>query len=164
MWRTLPALAVLSTVLGAVTGSSASSIGITCGAPTKIDRAAPLGRAASLDDTLWLAVYPFSSGYPTKMIVMAQHRLPARIALRGWSCADGGPLRFWYRDRLPFGNVPVSSAALRRKGGLTAGFGPWPTHAMRGGYVMFWRSGLWKIVAYRGGRSIGTAIVRAAPG
>jgi hypothetical protein len=34
---------------------------------------------------------------------------------------------------------------------------------MRGGYFMFWRSDLWKIVAYQGGRRIGTAIVRSSP-
>jgi hypothetical protein len=163
MLRALLALPVLFVVLGGVAASSAANVGAACGRATPIDRSAPLGRAVPLARTLWLAVYPFSAGYPTKTIVMAQHSFSGRIVLLGRSCDDGRRLRFWYRDHLPFAQVPVSPGALRRTGSFTAAFGPWPKQTMRGGYFMFWRSGLWRIVGYRNGRPIGTAIVRSAP-
>jgi hypothetical protein len=34
--------------------------------------------------------------------------------------------------------------------------------AMKGGYLMFWRADLWKVVAYQDKRSVATAIVRSA--
>ena len=136
---------------------------LPCGPPTAVDRSAPLGRAVPLANTLWLSIYPFTAGYPTKTIVTAQRSFSGRIVLRGWSCDDGRRLRFWYRDRLPFDQVPVSALALRTTGGLAAAFGPRSKRTMRGGYFMFWRTGRWKIVAYRNGRRIGTVIVRSAP-
>ena len=111
---------------------------------------------------LWLGVYPFDPGYPTKMVVMAQARLHKPVVLRGWSCADGTPLRFWYRDGLPFAQLPVAADELRRTGSLRARFGPWPARGMHGGYLMLWRQGRWKIEAYRDGRRVGTAIVRTS--
>jgi len=113
---------------------------------------------------VWLAVYPFASGSPTKTIVMAQSRLARPVVLRGWNCASGSPLRFWYREGLPFTHLPVTPAELRRTGSLSPTFGPWPVRGMRGGYFMFWTTGLWKIVAYRDGRAIGAAVVRVASG
>ena len=94
---------------------------------------------------------------------MAQRPLAARIVLRGWDCATGRRLRFWYREGEPFQSLPASATAMRRQGSLSATFGPWPAHAMTGGYLMFWRVGLWKIVAYERGAPVGTAIVRAEP-
>ena len=163
MLRALPALAVLPVVLGGVTAATASRAGIACGRATPVDQSAPVGRAVPLANMLWLAVYPFDAGYPTKTILTAQRSLPGRIVLRGWSCDEGHRLRFWYRDRLPFERVPVSPTALRNRGSITTAVGQWPKQAMHGGYFMFWRSGLWKIVAYRDGRAIGKAIVVSAP-
>jgi hypothetical protein len=149
-------------VLAGSTGTSSSGVGISCGPAAPFDHSAPLGRAVAVRDVLWLGIYPFDSGYPTKTNVMAQRSIRGRIVLRGWNCATGSKLRFWYREGPPFEHLPVTSAALRHTGSLGATFGPWPAKAMRGGYLMFWRAGLWKIVAYQDSRWIGTAIVRAA--
>jgi len=35
---------------------------------------------------------------------------------------------------------------------------------MRGGYLMFWTTGLWKVVAYQDGRQVGTAILAVGSG
>jgi hypothetical protein len=122
-----------------------------------------LGRATPLGNVLWLGVYPFRSGYPTKTVVKAQRAIKKAIVVRGWSCADGSSLRFWYREGLPFRDPPATEAELRRTGSLRATFGPWPKGATRGGYLMFWRTGLWKVVAYDNGRVVGRAVVEAKP-
>jgi hypothetical protein len=164
MWRGLiiPAVAALVLLSGAT--AARSSGGISCGSATPVDPSAPLGRAIPLAHVVWLAVYPFNPGYPTKTIVMAQRRIQRPVVIRGWNCTSGSPLRFWYRIQggLPFVRVPTTVANLRRTGSLSVTLGPWPARAMWGGYFMFWRSGLWKVVAYQDGRKIGTAIVRAA--
>jgi hypothetical protein len=145
-------------------GATASPVDESrCASATPIDPSAPLGRAVPLGDVLWLAVYPYAPGHPTKAIVWARRPLAARVVLRGWDCATGRRLRFWYREGQPFQRLPASAAAMRRRGSLSATFGPWPAQAMTGGYLMFWRAGLWKIVAYEGGAPVGTVTVRAAP-
>jgi hypothetical protein len=134
----------------------------TCGPATPVDPTAPLARAVPLGRALWLSVYPFQSGYPTKTIVKARHPLRRRITIRGWNCALGSSLRFWYRNgSLPFGHLPVTASKLRRTGTLSVTFRP--GMSVRMGYFMFWRTGLWRIAAYRNGLKIATAIVRAAP-
>ena len=162
MWRLLAALLASAAVIVSGSESSWSSSGVSCGRATPIDHSAPLGRAIPVSNLLWLGVYPYDAGYPTKTVVMAQRRIRGRIVLRGWNCASGSKLRFWYREGLPFKHVPATSAALRRTGTLNATFGPWARKAMTGGYLMFWRTGLWRIVAYQGDRPIGAAIVQAA--
>lgn len=134
---------------------------IRCGAPPPVDPSAPLGRAVPLGRSVWLSVYPFRSGYPTKTIVKARHPLRRRITIRGWNCATGSSLRFWYRNgSLPFAHLPVTAAKLRGTGTLSATFGTGVS--VRMGYFMFWRSGLWKIVAYQSGHTFASSIVRAA--
>ena len=146
-------------------GSSVSTSAISCARATPVDQSAPLGHAVPLRRVLWLAVYPYMSGSPTKTIVMAQGRLVKPVVLRGWSCSSGSPLRFWYREGLPFAQLPVTAAALRRTGSFSPKFGPWPARrAMRGGYLMFWTTGLWKVVAYQDGRQVGTAILAVGSG
>jgi hypothetical protein len=134
---------------------------LACGPRTPVDTAAPIGRAVPLAGKLWLGLYPYQSGYPTKVVVMAQRKIRVAVVLRGWNCATGKPLRFWYRERNP--GAPLSTDALRRRGQLQVTFGPWEARAMRGGYFMFWRAGPWKIVAYQRGRPVGTAILRPGP-
>ena len=160
--RVLAITAVAGALLA--TGALATGLqaGTACGHATAVDRTAPLGRAVPVRDLLWIAVYPFERGHPTKAIVMAQRAIKRRFTLRGWDCSSGDRLRFWYRNGLPFVRVPVTTAALRRTGSLSATFGPWQARAMRGGYLMFWHQGLWKIAIYEGGRKLGVAIVRAA--
>lgn len=161
MWRTLAIGAVIAMVLASGAAASGPSSRVGCGRATPVDPSAPIGRAVPLGHVLWLGVYPFEAGYPTKTIVMAQRRIRRSVAIRGWNCRNGAPLRFWYHEGLPFARVPVTPADVRATGSLRASFGPWPAGAMRGGYLMFWRSGLWEVAAYQGGREIETAIVRA---
>jgi hypothetical protein len=64
------------------------------------------------------------------------------------------------RPSFHFRHVPVTATALRRTGALRATFGPpFPARGMRGGYLMFWRTGVWKIAAYQSGHRIATAVV-----
>jgi hypothetical protein len=134
---------------------------IPCGRPTPIDAAAPVGRAIPIAHRLWLGVYPFQQGHPTKVVAVAQRKFRIAVVLRGWNCATGKPLRFWYGEGNP--GAPLSTNALRTSGDLRVTFGPWEARAMRGGYFMFWRTDLWKIVAYQAGRPVGTAIIRPGP-
>jgi hypothetical protein len=141
----------------------ASKDAMNCGPATASDASAPIGRAAPVGDVLWLGIYPFTSGYPTKVIVEAQRSI-GRVSIRGWNCATAAPLRFWYRESgPPFQEVPVRAAVLRKTGDLQPTFGPWSAQAARGGYFMFWRGGRWKIVCYRRGRRIASAVVVASP-
>ena len=143
-----------------------TSAGSSCGSPTAIDRSAPIGRAVPLGGLVWLGVYPYADGYPTKVVVLAQRDLHRAIVVTGRRCADGKPLRFWYHKEpaLPFAHVPVSSDKLRRTGTLSARFGPRPARAMTGGYFQFWAAGRWKIVAHQDRRVVATAIVVVATG
>ncbi len=117
-------------------GASASTSAISCARATPVDQSAPLGHAVPVRCVLWLAVYPYTSGSPTKTIVMARGRLARPVTLRGWNCSSASPLRFWYREGLPFSQLPVTAAQLRRTGSLSPRFGPWPARGMRGGYLI----------------------------
>ena len=161
-WRVLAAGALAVSCLTATSAAAAPHHGMTCGRPTPIDRSAPIGRAVPLGHLLWIGVYPFDPGYPTKAVVVAKTRFVRRVAIHGWDCSSGDVLRVWYREGLPFPQVLVSAAELRRAGDRYASFGPWPAGAMRGGYLLFWRTGRWKIVATAGRREVASAIVRAA--
>jgi hypothetical protein len=158
--RALAAVGVVGMVLVLCGNEKSWSSAVSrCGRVTPIDQSAPLGRSTPLGHVLWLAVYPFAAGHPTKTIVMAQRRLARRVVIRGWDCSTGSRLRFWYRNGPPFSRVPVSPERLRHTGTLTSTFGPWPAEAMRGGYLMFWHSGVWKVAAYSGDKAVGTAII-----
>jgi hypothetical protein len=162
MWRLIVVVPLATAAFACTAAVAEPQARIACRQATPVDPSAPLGRAVPLGRVVWLSVYPFRPGYPTKTIIRARHRLGAQLTIRGWSCATGSSLRFWYRNgSLPFTQLPVSSAELRRSGTLS------PTFArgtfVRMGYFMFWRSGLWKIAAYRNGHQLASAIVRAAP-
>jgi hypothetical protein len=117
-----------------------------------------------MGNLLWVGVYPYQPGYPTKTIVVAQRAIEGRVTLRGWDCASGNRLRFWYREGSPFLHLPVTAAALRRTGSLTATWtSPWRKKAMTGLYLMFWHEGLWKLTVYHRRHKLGSAIVQALP-
>jgi hypothetical protein len=161
MRRAVAAGAVVALIGGAARAST-SEAQIRCRSATPIDSTAPIGRAVPIAKTLWLGIYPFQKGYPTKAIVMAQRTFQRAVMFRAWNCANGMPLRLWYREGNP-GSVPMSINRLRNTGDIHVRFGQWPASAMRTGYFMFWRNDLWRVVAYQRGRQIGTAIVRSAP-
>ena len=161
IWRVILVFALAAAVM-ACAAAAEPKAGTRCRAATPVDPSAPLGRAVPLGHLLWLAVYPFQSGYPTKTIVRAQHHpLTRRITIRGWRCGVGSRLRFWYRDGSPpFAHLPVTTAGLQRTGTLSLSF---PRgEFVRTGYFMFWQTGRWKIAAYRDGQKIATAIVQAS--
>lgn len=159
--RAAVATVVAAAVVLFATTAEAQREQIPCGSTAPVDTTAPIHHAVRVGDAIWFAVYPFTRGYPTKAIVIAQRPLTAPIVLRGWNCATGQTLRFWYRETLPLLRLPAPPLKLRRTGTLSASFGPWPAQAMRGGYVMFWRSGLWKVTASENGRNTGAVFVRS---
>lgn len=154
------AAAVAAALLAGAADNAKSTLSNRCGGATPIDTSAPLGHATPLGAVLWISVYPYQPGYPTKAVVMAKRAINEPITLRAWNCTSDRPLRFWYLGGLPFRHVPVTATALRRTGTLRATFGPpFPARGMRGGYLMFWRTGVWKIAAYRSGQRIAKAVV-----
>jgi hypothetical protein len=163
VWRGLIAGALAVSVFAGASAAAAPNRALTCGRPTPVDRSAPIGRAIPFGRLLWLGVYPFTPGYPTKAVVMARRPLSRAVAIGGWNCASGEVLRVWYREGVPFVRMPVSVAELKQTGDRHASFGPWPSGAMRGGYLLFWRSGRWKLVAVKDGHEIASVIVRTAP-
>jgi hypothetical protein len=154
------AAAIAAALLAGAADNAKSTLSNRCGGATPIDTSAPLGHATPFGAVLWITVYPFQPGYPTKAVVMSQRAINEPITLRAWNCTSQRPLRFWYLGGLPFRHVPVTATALRRTGTLRATFGPpFPARGTRGGYLMFWRTGVWRIAAYQGGQRIATAVV-----
>src|SRR5436305_1639670 len=136
---------VASLVMFGVPGTSvARSSGIACGtSAAPVDRPVPyLTAALPLGDVFWLGIYPFRSGYPTKVLVVPQQRaMTQRVVVRGRQCTTGKRLRFWYRERgEPFVRLPVSAVKLRTTGTLSATFGPWVAGGTpaAGGFFDFW--------------------------
>ena len=102
----------------------------------------------------------FLSGYPTKVVVFRDRRRPLAhaLTLRGFDCATGKSLRFWYRDGVPFASVPVSQAQLETTGVLAQVF-PAARPALHG-YMLFTAAGRWKINVWQGRRRLGAVVVQ----
>jgi hypothetical protein len=135
---------------------------LSCGGATPaVDHpTSSLTRAVPLGDVLWLGVYPYRRGYPTKVVVESHGALANTIVVRGRRCGSGRLLRFWFREGEPFRVVPTSAARLRSTGTLRIAVGPYPADGSGGGgYFNFWAGGKWKIVAYEQGRLVGVAIL-----
>jgi hypothetical protein len=62
------AAAAVNVLLPSAPGTTRSALANRCGGATPIDASAPLGRATPLGEILWVSVYPFQAGYPTKTI------------------------------------------------------------------------------------------------
>ena len=108
------------------------------------------------------AVLPFLPGYPTKVRVYLTERPRTRLTLRGWRCRDQTPLRFWYRDRLPFASVPVSRRALETTGDLVAAFPARSVPADYTGYMLFSSAGRWNVQVRGGARVLGNVVLELA--
>jgi len=69
------------------------------------NRPVPLGKpGAPTIGPLSFHPYPYAPGFPTKMIIRAEHDLALPVVMRGYRCSDGKPLRFQFTyggDTLP---------------------------------------------------------------
>ena len=158
------AVAVVSSALVLSSASARPTRAIRCGPPAaRVDRPLPyLTSAIPLGDVLWLGIYPYRRGYPTKVIVAPQRAMTEPLIVRGRQCTTGKRLRFWYRDGDPFARLPVSAARLRAKGALSAVFGPWAEggEPAAGGFFNFWAGGRWKITASIGTQTVAAIVVQ----
>ena len=103
-------------------------------------------------------------GYPTKVRLRLTEELGSSLALQGWRCADEKPLRFWYREDLPFVDVPVSRKALETTGDLVASLEPHDRPIDYTGYMLFTSTGKWDIAVLSRGRAIGHVVIRVVAG
>jgi hypothetical protein len=99
--------------------------------------------------------------------VVIRGRSPRRaeLTLRGYHCATGLPLRFWYRNEaLRFSpGFPTTDAELRQNGDLGVRFPA--TKKLRGtyvGYMLFWAPGDWRFVLTAGRTTVASGVVRVS--
>jgi hypothetical protein len=105
--------------------------------------------------------------HPTKVLIQAPRPLTSAVSLRGRRCADGRPVRFWYRGGVvPLPQNPATAAQLARAGDRIARLRPGearpsdpggPRTDYRG-YILFYSPGHWVVTARQGGRLVGTVI------
>jgi len=91
-------------------------------------------------------------------------RLESPLSLQGWRCPDGKPLRFWYREGLPFAEVPVSRKALETTGDLIAPLEPHDRSIDYTGYMLLTSTGTWDVAVFSNGRAIGHVVIEVVPG
>jgi hypothetical protein len=168
MRRLLVVVCVLVLLIPAGGGAAEPSAGIACGTPSPLGsngfpRVGPLmfGFYNYPANTTGRAHSTFTPGYPTKVVLQLKpHRpLRTRLLLRGWSCSTGKRLRFWYeRDRLPFTRLPATTEQLERTGSLVQVL---PADRAVGfhGYMLFTRSGKWKITVASPSARLGSVVV-----
>ena len=183
--RTARALSVVVGVMALSVGAASGSSGpAPCGPPSPL-RTVPTGTVGPgvRAGPIWFVAgrtirlvprYP-EAVYPTKVLIQApKPPLQADLTLRGFECASGIPLRFWYptrgEPRYPLAELgPASSEELRQAGSVVAVLhrarhaqptkrnGPLTDYR---GYILFSQPGMWKVVVRRGTRVLGTAIFR----
>jgi hypothetical protein len=155
-----------------------------CGRPTPLeptpvpDETAPGAHVGPLwfvfggtADTAQSKIYPDNQGLlsPTKVPIVIRERLPRPVTLRGWRCADGTPLRFWYRRQgdVPLPRNPASPGELERAGDLVATLSGEPTiPGIPGyhGYLLFSATGKWVVSVALRGQRVGSFVVNVTAG
>jgi hypothetical protein len=87
----------------------------------------------------WRSSADFQPGYPTKVAIHATDS----ATLSGRRCADGTPLRFWYREGTPpLGALPASVSKLETTGDLVAQLQPDSSpDESYAGYILFPEAG-----------------------
>lgn len=103
-------------------------------------------------------------GYPTKVLLHLTEGLESPLSLQGWRCPNGRPLRFWYREGLPFTDVPVSRRALETTGDLIAPLEPYTRSVDYTGYMLFTSRGTWDVAVLSHGRAIGHVVIEVVAG
>ena len=138
-----------------------------CQGPAKLVESGE-GRAVRLGPLWFLALGSggtaharYVLGTPTKVLIRAFSELTHPVALSGRRCADGRPLRLWYRGGLPFASIPVSEHALRTTGDVIAELQP-AGHADYTGYMFFSSGGDWIITARQAGGVVGSFVIRVS--
>jgi hypothetical protein len=177
----LPAL--LAALLAWVPEAKAGVRGIACGVPTPLS-AIPLAGAgeAVRAGPLWFdGIRPHATltGYPdaigaTKVVIFAPKRPTTTFTVRGFECATGRSLRFWYPR--PDGGAPLptptaTSDVLRRSGTPTAvlyrfgqgDFRDYPPGLDYHGYILFAAPGKWKVIVRSSQHILGSAVFELAP-
>jgi len=169
---------VTALALALLLGAGRPTAALVCGKPSRLRHVSPAIGPAARAGPLWLVTgatgsravvelqgdYP-TLVYPTKVLIGVQRPLRAPITLRGRRCSDDRRLRFWYHP--PGSGLPEASSPedLERMGDvvamLTAGEPPITVPGLGyPGYMLFSGPGKWKVSARRGGRLLGTAIIR----
>lgn len=101
--------------------------------------------------------YPYAPGFPTKMIVYAEHDLAQPVVTRGYRCSDGKPLRFQFTyggDTLP--TPPYTDHQMQQVLGHTdAALHPMTAGGDMGGYALFSSAGQWAITLEQGKTVLG---------
>lgn len=111
--------------------------------------------------------------YPRKVLIQApKPPLKTDLTLRGFKCASGAPLRFWYptagEPRYPLVDGQSASSEVLRQSGTLVAVLHRTRHAQRTkpngpltdyrGYILFPESGKWKVVVRSGARVVGAAV------
>jgi hypothetical protein len=155
---------------------------IDCGAPTPVSEVPLVGAGEAVRaGPLWFdGIGPNATldGYPdaihaTKMVIYAPKRPTSTFTVRGFECATGRSLRFWYPRPDHGSPLPTPTAAsdvLRRSGTLTAvlyrfgqgDFRNYPPGLDYHGYILFAAPGTWKVTVRSGSRILGSAIFELA--
>ena len=109
----------------------------------------------------------FVRGYPYKVGITRHDTSQQTIVVRGSRCADGRPLRFFYRDLRYFSlpRPPLSTRQLQRLGDPSARLrwyqAPEGQSALGySGYMLFWAHGDWKLQALKDDRVVGQLVLR----
>lgn len=155
------------------TSSTTSSARPLCGPPSPLRPESSIESepAARVGQLLFLALgsgpraeTAYIPGYPTKELLHLTEGLESPLALQGWRCSDGRPLRFWYREGLPFAEVPVSRKALETTGDLIAPLEPHDRSIDYTGYMLFTSTGTWDVAVLSGDRVIGHVVIEVVAG
>ncbi|MDQ5821256.1 MAG: hypothetical protein M3540_07450 [Actinomycetota bacterium] len=150
--------------------SSTAPEAARCGAPSPVASYTKIGRGAALgplvlrfDDGASRAEQLYEAGFPTRVVIRGRAVRADPLILRGYQCATGLPLRFWYRDApltFPLG-FPTTDEALRAKGDFAVRFPA--TKEIGGahvGYMLFWDTGNWRFVLSAGRTTVASVVVR----
>ena len=174
--RVLAICLVLGGLLPAVAAAGWSETGrskAACGSPSPVANFGAVGRGAALgplvlrfnDAQDGLARRLYAPGFPTRVVIRGRTPLKSDLTLRGYQCASGQRLRFWYRaEPLEFANgFPATDEELQQKGDLSLRF---PATKKIGGtysgYMLFWAPGKWRLVVSAGGTTVASVVVRVA--
>ncbi len=140
---------------------------IACGSPSPVD---PQRHLAVVGPLLFAGgfgphaiVGDFEPGVATKVGITALRHLSVPVELRGWDCASGQPLRFWYKDGYPFAlGSTVSAAQLATTGDLVAVLEPTDQNIYPG-YMLFTHAGLWKVAVTQNGQPPRSVVFAVLP-
>jgi len=145
-----------------------------CGAPTALETFSGAnseyhGHHLLHIGLLWLSnvdeshseavIADFKPGIPTKAPIYFAGPITTPVTLRGWACADGTALHFWYKpgSPTPVGQT-VSAATLRQAGEASVDFMPSSSNDSTG-YILFWAPGKYRLAINNGGDQLAAAVV-----